>query len=57
MIEYPNMAAFDRPLAEDEATLSKVFGSVVQSNQAFVSRDTMRTSRSEVLAREMKFIK
>lgn len=57
MIEYPNMGAFDRPLAEDEATMSKVFGSVVQSNQAFASRDAIRTSRGEVLAREMKFIK
>lgn len=57
MIEYPNMAAFDRPLAESEATMSTVFGSVVKSNQAFASRDSMRTNRGEVLAREMKFIK
>src|SRR5205085_10826234 len=35
MIEYKNMAAFDRPLAEAEATSAKVFGSVVKSNQAF----------------------
>lgn len=57
MIQYPNMAAFDRPLAEDEATMSKVFGSVVKSNQAFARRDSLRTTRGEVLAREMKFIK
>jgi hypothetical protein len=57
MIEYPNMAAFDRPLAEDEATMSKVFGSVVKSNQAFAARDSLRTSRGGVLAREMKFTK
>ena len=57
MIEYPNMGAFDRPLAEDEATMSKVFGSVVKSNQAFAARDTLRTNRGQVLAREMKFTK
>ena len=57
MIEYPNMAAFDRPLAESEATAAKVFGSVVKSNQAFASRETLRTNRGGVIARELKFIK
>jgi len=57
MIEYKNMAAFDRPLAEIEATSAKAFGTVVKSNQAFAARDSMRTSRGGVLAREMRFTK
>jgi hypothetical protein len=57
MIEYKNMASYDRPLAEAEATSAKVFGSVVKSNQAFASRDTMRTNRGGFSARELKFIK
>ena len=57
MIEYKNMAAFDRPLAEQEATSARTFGSVVRSNQAFASRDSMRTNRGAVIAREMRFIK
>lgn len=57
MVEYKNMAAFDRPLAEAEATSASVFGSVVKSNQAFASRDSMRTSRGVQTAREVRFIK
>ena len=57
MIEYKNMAAFDRPLAESEATSAKAFGSVVKSNQAFASRDSMRTNRGNVIAREVRFTK
>jgi hypothetical protein len=57
MVQYKNMAAFDRPLAESEATSAKAFGSVVKSNQAFAGRDAMRTNRGNVTVREMKFIK
>jgi hypothetical protein len=57
MIEFKNMAAFDRPLAESEATSASLFGSVVKSNQAFASRDSMRTSRGSTTAREVRFIK
>jgi hypothetical protein len=57
MVEYKNMAAFDRPLAEAEATSAKAFGSVVKSNQAFAARDSMRTNRGGIIAREVKFIK
>jgi hypothetical protein len=57
MIQYKNMAAFDRPLAESEATSAKAFGSVVKSNQAFADRNKMRTNRGGFSAREMKFIK
>ena len=57
MVQYKNMAAFDRPLAESEATSAKAFGSVVKSNQAFAGRDAIRTTRGNVTAREVKFIK
>ena len=57
MIQYKNMAAFDRPLAEAEATSAKTFGSVVKSNQAFADRSKMRTSRGGLSARELRFTK
>lgn len=57
MVQYKNMAAFDRPLAESEATSAKAFGSVVKSNQAFADRNKMRTNRGSLSAREMRFIK
>jgi hypothetical protein len=57
MVEYKNMAAFDRPLAEAEATSAKAFGSVVKSNQAFADRNKMRTNRGGLKAREMQFMK
>jgi hypothetical protein len=57
MVEYKNMAAFDRPLAESEATSAKAFGSVVKGNQAFADRGKMRTNRGSLAAREMRFIK
>jgi hypothetical protein len=57
MIQYRNMAAFDRPLAETEATSAKVFGSVVKSNQAFAGREAMRSNRGSLAAREIRFTK
>ena len=57
MIEYKNMAAFDRPLAESEATSAAAFGTVVKSNQAFAARDSMRTNRGNKTAREIRFTK
>jgi hypothetical protein len=57
MIQYKNMAAFDRPLAEMEATSAKAFGSVVKSNQAFASRESMRTNRGGLTTREVVFKK
>jgi hypothetical protein len=57
MIEYKNMGVFDRPLAEVEATAAKAFGSVVKSNQAFASRESMRTNRGNLTTREVLFKK
>jgi hypothetical protein len=57
MIQFKNMAVFDRPLAEMEATSAKAFGSVVKSNQAFASRESMRTNRGGLTTREVLFKK
>jgi len=57
MIQFKNMAVFDRPLAEMEATSAKAFGSVVKSNQAFASRESMRTNRGGLTTREVVFKK
>lgn len=57
LIEFKNMATFDRPLAEMEATAAQAFGTVVKSNQATASRDTMRTMRGSLTAHELHFIK
>ena len=57
MVQYKNMAAFDRPLAEAEATSTKVFGSVVKSNQAFADRGKIRDNKGSFSAREMIFKK
>lgn len=57
MVEYKNMAVFDRSLAEGEAMTAKVFGSLPKSNQAAISRESIRTLRGGVGVREMKFIK
>lgn len=51
------MGVFDRPLAEAEATSAQAFGSVVKSNQAFASRESMRTNRGGLTARELRFSK
>ncbi|MGH6997540.1 MAG: hypothetical protein ACREEO_05055 [Phenylobacterium sp.] len=57
MIQYKNMAVFDRSLEEDEATMAKAFGSVPKSNQAAVSRESIRVLRGGLTARELKFKK
>ena len=57
MVEYKNMAVFDQPLAEGEAMTAKVFGSLPKSNQAAISRESVRTLRGGFGAREMFFMK
>ena len=57
MVEYKNMAVFDRALSDIDKQQSAVFGSPVKSNQAAVSRETLRVLRGSTLARELKFIK
>jgi hypothetical protein len=55
MIQYKNMAVFDRSLDEGEAIMAKTFGSVPKSNQAAVSRESIRDLRGGLIARELKF--
>ena len=57
MVEYKNMAAFDQSPAEQEAVTAGVFGSVVKSSQAAVSRESLRTLRGSETAREVVFVK
>ena len=47
MIQYKNMAVFDRSLEEGEAVMAKAFGSVPKSNQAAVSREQVRVLRGK----------
>jgi hypothetical protein len=55
MIQYKNMGVFDRSLDEADATQAKAFGSVIKSNQAAVSRESLRKLRGGMTARELKF--
>jgi len=55
--EYKNMAAFDRPLAENDAMMAKAFGSLPKSNQAAVARENVRVLRGSRNARELTFLK
>ena len=55
MVEFKNMAVFDRSLDDLDKQTTTVFGSPVKSNQAAVSRETIRVLRGSLLAREVKF--
>lgn len=55
LIQYKNMAVFDRSLDEQDAIQAKAFGSVIKSNQAAVSRESLRELRGGLTARELKF--
>ncbi len=57
LIEYKNMAVFDRSLDEGDAVMTTAFGSVPKSNQAAVSRESIRVLRGGLTARELKFKK
>ncbi len=57
MVEYKNMAAFDRSLAEQDAATAAAFGSTTKASQAAVSRESLRVLRGSETARELKFIK
>ena len=53
LIEFKNMAVFDRSLNELDKDTSTAFGSVVKSNQAAVKREEIRVLRGGVTAREL----
>lgn len=56
MVQFKNMAVFDRSLAEGERDTAAVFGSLAQSQQSQVRREDMRRLRGGVTVRELKFI-
>lgn len=53
LIEFKNMAVFDRSLNELDKDTGAAFGSVVKSNQAAVKREEIRVLRGGVTAREL----
>ena len=57
MVEYKNMAVFDRPLNDLDAQTASIFGSVAKAQEAAAGREAMRTSRGQVLLRELQFTK
>ena len=57
MVQFKNMAVFDRSLAEGERDTAAVFGSLTQGQQSQVKRQDMRTQRGGVRVRELKFLK
>lgn len=57
MIEYKNMAVFDRSQAELDKQTAEVFGSTARANQGQINREALRTQRGGVLARELVFSK
>jgi hypothetical protein len=57
LIEFKNMAVFDRSLADLDKDTNAVFGSGPQSNQAAVKREEIRVLHGGVTTRELTFIK
>lgn len=55
LVQFKNMAVFDRSLDEQDAIQAKAFGSVIKGNQAAISRESLRTLRGGMSARELTF--
>ena len=55
LVQFKNMAVFDRSLADHSAIQAKAFGSVIKGNQAAISRESLRTLRGGMSARELTF--
>jgi uncharacterized OB-fold protein len=55
LVEFKNMAVFDRALDDLDKQTTTVFGSPVKANQASVSREQVRVLRGSLLTREVKF--
>lgn len=51
-VEYPNMAVFDRSVADQYALQKKIFGSLVQASKEQADRSSIRTIKSDYLMRE-----
>jgi hypothetical protein len=56
MIEYKNMAVFDRSLKELDDQTAATFGSTAKAQDAAISREALRTPRGQDTLRELKFI-
>jgi hypothetical protein len=56
LVEWKNMAAFDAPLAAQDAVTSQVFGSTAAANQGGMDREAIRHIGSDVLTRELVFV-
>lgn len=57
LIEYKNMAVFDRALSELDQDTAAAFGSTVAGNKAAVKREDIRVLHGGVSARELVFPK
>jgi len=57
LIEYKNMAVFDRSLGELDKDTAAAFGSTVSGNKAAVKREEIRVLHGGVSARELVFPK
>jgi hypothetical protein len=55
MVEYRDMAVFDRSMKESDAQTAAVFGSVARAQESAVAREAMRTTHGQALLRELKF--
>jgi hypothetical protein len=52
-VEYPNMAVFDRSVAEQYAMQKKIFGSLSQASQQQAARGSIRTIKGDYMMREL----
>jgi hypothetical protein len=57
LIEYKNMAVFDRSLGELDKDTAAAFGSTLGGNKAAVKREEIRVLHGGVSARELVFAK
>ena len=57
LIEFKNMAVFDRSQAEQDKDSSAAFGSPVKGNQSAIKREDIRILRGGVMARELVSMK
>ncbi len=51
-VQFPNMAAFDRSVADQYALQKRIFGSLAQASREQAARGTIRTIKSDYLMRE-----
>lgn len=57
IVTYRNMAALDRPLADNDKNTVAVFGSLNQAHEAGMKREALRTSKGSMLLQDLEFAK